>query len=390
LVPRAPLPGELFAPPAKPSLIFTNFGDYLTDFEESEILNYRAVYYVRQSPVANKKASTKIPDFFRFVKGDHIAYRYEQVRVLGKGSFGSVLECVDHKQNESVAIKMLRDKPRLHSTIVFELNLLRDLQGENNHVIKFLENFSFRSFFCIVMELVSIDLYTALRAQRFVGFRLSVVQIVARECAIALKFVHEHNVIHGDIKPENILFTDSQRESVKIIDFGCSCFVSKLLFSYIQSRYYRAPEVILGLQYGTAIDIWSLGCVLCEMVTGQPLFPAEDESELIQMMAELIGEPPRPLVTGAPRAHHDFSPQGEIILKSNSKGKYHMAGTSSIAGAIRAPDPLFVDLIQGCLRWSPDERFTADDILQHEWVNRQLAVEIHMPQSARVSTRRFE
>jgi dual specificity tyrosine-phosphorylation-regulated kinase 2/3/4 len=238
--PESPPPqarDHLFPIPSKPSFIISNFRTFLTDLEEAEIQSYRAVYYLRDSPPPTKQASVKSSDFFRFVKGDHIAYRYEQVRVLGKGSFGSVVQCVDHKVNEPVAIKLLRDKPKLHSSIVFEIKLLQDLQAPDNHIVGYVESFSFRGFFCIVMELVSVDLFSAMRMQRFVGFPATIIQTVAREVGTALQYTHSHGIIHADIKPENILFGDDSRQSVKVIDFGCSCFVGKLFFSYIQSRF---------------------------------------------------------------------------------------------------------------------------------------------------------
>jgi dual specificity tyrosine-phosphorylation-regulated kinase 2/3/4 len=389
LEPPPPSPEDMFPIPSKPNFILANFRAFLTDFEESEILTYRQVYYLRDAPPPTKQGSFKTSDFFRFVKGDHIAYRYEQIRVLGKGSFGSVIQCLDHKVNEPVAIKLLRDKPKLHSSIVFELQLLRDLQGPDNHIVRYVESFSFRGFFCIVMELVSVDLFSALRMQRFVGFPPLIIQTVAREVSIALQHTHSHGIIHADIKPENILFSDNSRQSVKVIDFGCSCYVGKLVFSYIQSRFYRAPEVVLGLQYGTPIDIWSLGCVLCEMVTGQPIFPAEDEAELMQMVAEVVGLPPESLIKGAPRAKYYFSSQGELMLKPNSQGRYHTPGGSSVGTAIRVQDRGFIELIEGCLRWAPEERFTAGDVLGSEWVTRKVSEKVQAPQTARASVRRL-
>ncbi|OHT14297.1 CMGC family protein kinase [Tritrichomonas foetus] len=386
---RPPNGESLFPIPSKPAFIFSKFRNYLHDYEESEILNYREVYYLRQSPVQSKKMVTQIPNFFHFVKDDHIAYRYQQIQVIGKGSFGSVFGCIDHKTGEKVAIKMLRDKPKVHSQIIFELDLLKLLQvgeGEySHHVVKYIESFSFRGFFCIVMELLSIDIYTALKYQRFIGFRKSVIQTVARETAEALSFIHQTGIIHADIKPENILFVDKSQSSIKVIDYGCSCFIGKLLFSYIQSRYYRAPEVVFGMQYGPEIDIWSLGCVLCEMVTGQPVFPAEDETELIQMIANVIGLPPNSMIKSAPRAHHYFDEKGQIKIKSNSSGKYHYPAESSLERAIRAKDRLFVDLIEGCLRWDPKERLTAKDVLAHPWVTQALHGGDEIPSSARAS-----
>lgn len=378
----------MFPVPSKPAFIFSKFRDYLHDYEESEILNYREVYYLRQAPVQSKKMVTAIPNFFQFVKNDHIAYRYQQIQVIGKGSFGSVLGCIDHKTGEKVAIKMQRDKPKLHSQIIFELDLLKLLQSENGqtdrHIVKFVESFSFRGFFCIVMELLSIDIYTALKYQRFIGFRKSVIQTVARQTAKALQFIHKTGIIHADIKPENILFVDKNQSAIKVIDYGCSCFIGKLLFSYIQSRYYRAPEVVFGMQYGPEIDIWSLGCVLCEMVTGQPVFPAEDEVELIQMICNIIGLPPASMVKSAPRAHHYFDEKGELIIKPNKQGKYHYPNESSIEKQIRSNDASFISLIQGCLRWNPKERFTATDVLNHDWIKQAIKPD-ELPASARAS-----
>ena len=371
--------GGLFPVPCKPAYIFSNLRMYLTDYEESEILNYREVFYLRPQPVQTKKAITQIPNFFHFVKNDHIAYRYQQLQVIGKGSFGSVFECFDHKTGRKVAIKMLRDKPKVHSQILFELDLLKMLQnddGEEHYIIKYIESFPFRGFFCIVMELLSIDIYTALKYQRFIGFRKSVIQTVAKETAEALMFIHKTGIIHADIKPENILFTDKSQTSIKVIDYGCSCFIGKLLFSYIQSRYYRAPEVVFGMQYGPEIDIWSLGCVLCEMVTGQPIFAAEDETELVQMMVEILGPPPDFMIKSAPRAHHYFDEKGQIKVKPNSKGKYHIAGSSTIEMKIKSNDPQFVLLVEGCLKWDPSERFTAVDVLNHPWVKKRVIDDI--------------
>jgi len=89
----------------------------------------------------------------------------------------------------------------------------------------------------------------------------------------------DHNIIHCDLKPENILLRKKNKSGIKIIDFGSSCFGDKRVYTYIQSRFYRSPEVIFGLEYSTAIDMWSFGCVLFELYTGDPLFPGESESE---------------------------------------------------------------------------------------------------------------
>jgi dual specificity tyrosine-phosphorylation-regulated kinase 2/3/4 len=82
--------------------------------------------------------------------------------------------------------------------------------------------------------------------------------------------------VHCDLKPENILLKEYNKSGIKMIDFGSSCFEQETLYTYIQSRYYRAPEITLGLPYSHQIDIWSAGCILAELTTGVPLFPGEN------------------------------------------------------------------------------------------------------------------
>jgi dual specificity tyrosine-phosphorylation-regulated kinase 2/3/4 len=290
-----------------------------------------------------------------------------------------VLQCSDYKTGAKVAIKMLRDRPKIHSQIVLELDLLVRLQGgEGEHnIIRYIDNFTFRGFFCIVMELLWMDVYTVLKGQRYVAFPMSTVQIVARDTAKALCFIHGCGIIHCDIKPENLVFTSRARKHVKVIDYGCSCFAGKTLYSYIQSRYYRAPEVVLGLEYGKEIDIWSLACVLCEMLTGSPLFSAEDEGQLMEMIVRMRGLPPLALISRAPRAKYYFDEAGQLKPRNDRRGL-----GISVTDISKITDPGLLDLLDKCLRWVPAERLTAEQFLAHPWV--QQAVEIHEPpQSAR-------
>ena len=109
----------------------------------------------------------------------------------------------------------------------------------------------------------------------------------------ALKFLNEHSIIHCDLKPENILLRENTNSMIKVIDLGSSCFSNQRIYEYIQSRFYRSPEVILGLPYKCSIDMWSLGCLLFELYTGYPLFPGKDEFSQILLIIETNGFPPK-------------------------------------------------------------------------------------------------
>lgn len=107
----------------------------------------------------------------------------------------------------------------------------------------------------------------------------------------SLKLLSDHNVIHCDLKPENILLRQPDRSGIRVIDYGSSCYVNEKVYTYIQSRFYRAPEVILGLDYGLPIDMWSTGCILAELYTGRPLFPGENEPDQLACIMQLLGVP---------------------------------------------------------------------------------------------------
>jgi serine/threonine protein kinase len=109
----------------------------------------------------------------------------------------------------------------------------------------------------------------------------------------------EVDIIHCDLKPENILLRHPRRSSIKLIDFGSSCYANKRMYTYIQSRFYRSPEVLLGLTYDQKIDVWSLGCVLVEMHTGEPLFGGSDQCDQMCRIVDILGMPPVKMIEGA-------------------------------------------------------------------------------------------
>lgn len=120
------------------------------------------------------------------------------------------------------------------------------------------------------------NLYELIKSNGYYGLPLDLIRRFVLQILNAVHFLHKNKIIHADLKPENILLKEPKKSGVKIIDFGSSCFDGETIYTYIQSRYYRGPEVILGLPYDRKIDIWSFGCIIAELHLGYPLFGGED------------------------------------------------------------------------------------------------------------------
>jgi len=125
----------------------------------------------------------------------------------------------------------------------------------------------------------------------------------------SLAFMHSLGLLHCDLKPENILIQSYSRCRVKVIDVGSSCYITDHLSSYVQSRSYRAPEVILGLPYDYRIDIWSLGCILAELATGSVLLQNDSVASLLARVVGMAGPLP-PHMRAGRYAHRYFTPDG--------------------------------------------------------------------------------
>jgi len=306
------------------------------------------------------------------VMHDHILYRYEVLNPLGKGSFGQVVRSYDFKTNNCVALKMVRNKKRFHHQALVEVKILehlreRDLESTSN-VVHMMDYFYFRNHLCITFELLSINLYEFIKNNNFQGVSLGLIRRFAIQLLAALRFLRKLHIIHCDLKPENVLLKNPTKSGIKVIDFGSSCFEDERVYTYIQSRFYRSPEVILGHSYDTAIDMWSFGCILAELYTGYPLFPGENEVEQLACIMEIFGVPPMKILDGAPRIKMFFDSSGNPRLVPNSRGKIRKPGAKELQSVLRTSEGKFVDFLLGCLQWDANQRYSPEDALQQEWI----------------------
>lgn len=377
------------------------YGSKLTDYEQQEIHNYPQVYFVgqhakkRTGAIGGPQNSGYDDESGTYLVSahDHVMYRYEVLKVLGKGSFGQVLKAYDHKTQSHIALKIVRNEKRFHRQAQEEIKILDHLRRQdkdNSHnIIHMIDHFVFRNHVCITFELLSMNLYELIKKNKFQGFSLALVRKFAHSILQCMDSLYRNRIIHCDLKPENILLKQPGRSGIKVIDFGSSCYEYQRVYTYIQSRFYRAPEVILGGKYGMAIDMWSFGCILAELLTGYPLFPGEDEGDQLACMMEVLGMPNNKLVETSKRARTFFSSKGHpryCSISTNPDGTASYGGGRSRRGKFRGPpsskdlskalkgcdDPLFLDFLQRCLEWDPSVRMTPPQALRHGWLRRRL------------------
>uniref|UniRef100_A0A8C9S9C5 Dual specificity tyrosine phosphorylation regulated kinase 2 n=1 Tax=Scleropages formosus TaxID=113540 RepID=A0A8C9S9C5_SCLFO len=268
--------------------------------------------------------------FYIPVPHDHIAYRYEVLNIIDKGGFSQVIKAYDHKTCQYVAIKMVRNKKIFHQQAKEEIRILEHLHKQDkdgsNNVIHILEHFSFRNHVCITFELLSMSLYEFMKMNDFQGFSLPLVCKFAHSILKCLDLLSQNRIIHGDLNPHNIMLKHLSDGNIKVIDFGFSCYEHRRFHINIQSSPYCAPEVILGADYGIPIDMWSLGCILIELLTGDPLFPEDSEEDLLACIIELLG----------------------------------------------VPSQNCFDRDKRCLEWDPSVRMTPSQALRHPWLKKTL------------------
>uniref|UniRef100_A0A803JRC8 dual-specificity kinase n=1 Tax=Xenopus tropicalis TaxID=8364 RepID=A0A803JRC8_XENTR len=373
----------------------------LSAYELQEISSFSEIYFVgpnakkRQGVVGGPNNGGYDDDQggYNLVPHDHVAYRYEVLKVIGKGSFGQVAKVYDHKLHQHLALKMVRNEKRFHRQAAEEIRILEHLKKQDKtgsmNVIHMLESFTFRNHICMTFELLSMNLYELIKRNKFQGFSLQLVRKFAHSILQCLEALYRNKIIHCDLKPENILLKQQGRSGIKVIDFGSSCFDHQRVYTYIQSRFYRAPEVILGSRYGMPIDMWSFGCILVELLTGYPLFPGEDEGDQLACMMELLGAPPPKLLEQAKRAKNFINskgypryctvttlPNGTTVLNGSRSRRGKMRGAPGskdwVAALKGCEDSLFIDFLKGCLTWDPVARMTPSQALRHQWISKRL------------------
>jgi len=279
---------------------------------------YSGANYVpqQQKKQAPKKKDSHSEGDYKLVQHEVLlspTSRYEVLEFLGRGTFGQVVKCWKHGTNEIVAIKILKNHPSYARQGQIEVSILTRLsmeEAEEFNYVRAFECFTHKSHTCIVFEMLELNLYDFLKNNKFCPLKLKYIRPIMQQVLTALSKLKQLGLIHADLKPENIMMVDPSRHPyrVKVIDFGSASHVSKAVPStYLQSRYYRAPEIILGLPFNERIDMWSLGCVAAELFLGWPLYPGASEYDQIRYICQTHGLPPEHMLNAATKTKKFFT-----------------------------------------------------------------------------------
>jgi len=305
-----------------------------------------------------------------------IAARYQVKEYLGSAAFSKAVQCLDLHSGEMVCIKIIKNNKDFFDQSLDEIKLLAYLkhhdEADEHNIVHMLDFFYHKEHLFIVCELLRDNLYEFSRYNKESGgepyFTLPRLRRIAKQCLDALVFTHKLKLIHCDLKPENILIKSYSRCEVKVIDFGSSCFCTDHLSSYVQSRSYRAPEVILGLPYNEKIDLWSLGAILAELFTGYVLFQNDSVPSMLARISGILGPfPPDMLLKG--RLAHKYFVQG-VVYEHDRTGNYQLLRpkVTSLRKRLHTDDELFLSFVGSLLRINPLDRPTAAQALQHPWL----------------------
>uniref|UniRef100_A0A3B4U926 Cyclin-dependent kinase-like 3 n=1 Tax=Seriola dumerili TaxID=41447 RepID=A0A3B4U926_SERDU len=284
--------------------------------------------------------------------------RYESLGLVGEGSYGTVLKCRHRDSGRLVAIKKFMDSDddkMVKKIAQREIKLLRQLRHGN--LVNLLEVWKRRRRWYLVFEFVERTLLDDLE-QNPSGLNLNTSRQYLYQILRAAAFCHQQNIIHRDIKPENILI--SQEGVVKLCDFGFARTMASpadggVYTDYVATRWYRAPELLVGdIKYGKPVDVWAVGCLLLEMLTGQPLFPGDSDLDQIYHIVRCFGN-----LT----AHHQ-----ELFYRNPVFSGVRLPecyGQVPLQQRFPTITSTAIDLAQSCLQMDPERRAQCSELLEH-------------------------
>ncbi|ORY91294.1 kinase-like domain-containing protein [Syncephalastrum racemosum] len=421
-----PKPGPNKALYALTAHIADTFQKYNPEFQyDGEKSNPRRVLTKPSKPAKNDGFDNEDYDYILRVGdvlGEEKDHQYRVIDLLGQGTFGQVVKCERVGSGELYSVKVIKNKPAYRTQSRMEIEILKKLNSALNeqdrqHILQLQHTFTHKNHLCLVFELLSFNLYELIKQNGFKGLSLNLVRVFALQLLDTLALLKESKIIHCDLKPENILLRSVDSPSIKVIDFGSACHEANRIYSYIQSRFYRSPEVLMGIPYTGAIDMWSLGCIVAELFIGIPLFPGSSEYNQLRRIVDMLGYPPPDMLergkTSANFFVKEIQPNGKPSYRMKTREQYSKdahktempskqyfsqstlpaiimkCNTSTRSAAMmdeqeRKHDmqmrKALVDFLQGVLELNPLKRWTPKQARYHPFITGEPFTEPYQPE----------
>lgn len=329
--------------------------------------------------------------YYRVRVGELLDGRYRVFGFTGAGVFGNVVRCADVERNNTVAIKIIRNNEIMRKTGVRELEILRKLneadKEDKMHCLQLYCTFNHHNHLCLVFENLSMNLRELLKKYgNKVGLHMKAVRKYARQLLLALRLLKKCNIVHADIKPDNIL-VDESKSTLKLCDFGSSgAIFEQEIAPYLVSRFYRAPEIMMGISHDYGIDMWSIAVTLYELYTGNIMFPGKSNNHMLKLFTEVKGAYPNKLIRKAAFKDQHFdsncnflyheidkvTQRDKITVLNNIRPTRsldeELVGSQRLDKDSMALLKAFRNLLEQMLTLDPSKRITVGDALKHPFI----------------------
>jgi len=336
--------------------------------------------------------------YYRIILGEILDKRYQIQTNLGKGVFSAVVRALDNRTGHLVAIKVIRKQESMYKAGLKEIHTLEKLSEadpeDKKHIIRLKRHFMHKGHLCVVFEHLSINLREVLKKfGRDVGINIRAVRAYAQQIFMGLSLLKRCDILHADLKPDNILVNEN-RSQLKIADLGAAFDVQDSeVTDMLVSRFYRAPEIMLGIKGDFALDMWSIGCTLFELYTGRICFTGPTNNQMLKGILECRGKFPNRVLKRAEFWAQHFDADGTFLsqeydnitrkevtrrmnivrpvpVKELKARLLASSGNLSVADAKEVG--LFADLLDKCLALDPLRRITPTEALRHGFINRSM------------------
>ncbi|XP_076829036.1 uncharacterized protein prpf4ba [Brachyhypopomus gauderio] len=382
------------ANPKKPSApdMFTESDDTFAAYFDSARLRAAGVGRDFKENPSLRDNWTDAEGYYRVNIGEMLDKRYDVYGYTGQGVFSNVVRARDlARASQDVAVKIIRNNELMQKTGLKELDFLKKLNDadpdDKFHCLRLFRHFYHKQHLCLVFEPLSMNLREVLKKYgKDVGLHIKAVRSYSQQLFLALKLLKRCNILHADIKPDNILVNES-KTILKLCDFGSASHVADNdITPYLVSRFYRAPEIIIGKPYDYGIDMWSVGCTLYELYTGKILFPGKTNNHMLKLAMDLKGKMPNKMIRKGLFKDQHFDPNLNFLYtevdKVTEREKVTVVSSinptkdllADMVGHQRLPEEQrkkvvqLKDLLDQILVLDPAKRISINQALQHPYI----------------------